>query len=162
MKLNKLLFAILFLQFPAIAYAKDNGTPNIDFSKQVNPALAKEIYQQDQGLFNAFNAKNAEGVLHYFSEDLEFYHDTGGLSNYQQNVVNTGNLLSREDSPTRRLISEDFEVHPIKDFGAIQTGSHQFCHMANGKNDCGTFKFLHIWKKTEQGWKITRVVSYDH
>jgi hypothetical protein len=35
-------------------------------------------------------------------------------------------------------------------------------HIENGKDDCGTFKFLQIWKHTADGWKLARVVSYGH
>ncbi|MDW7694560.1 family 43 glycosylhydrolase [Flammeovirgaceae bacterium SG7u.111] len=31
-----------------------------------------------------------------------------------------------------------------------------------GKMDCGTFKFVHIWKKVGETWELTRVVSYGH
>jgi hypothetical protein len=34
--------------------------------------------------------------------------------------------------------------------------------MENGKEEIGTFKFLMIWQKKRQQWKISRVVSYDH
>jgi hypothetical protein len=59
-------------------------------------------------------------------------------------------------------VEGSLEVHPIKDFGAIHIGKHTFCHWENEKNDCGTFKFLMIWQKKNGGWKISRVVSYDH
>jgi hypothetical protein len=28
--------------------------------------------------------------------------------------------------------------------------------------DCGVFKFIHTWKKTDKGWKVTRIISVDH
>ena len=62
----------------------------------------------------------------------------------------------------RTLINETLEVYPIKDFGAIETGQHTFCHDENGKTDCGTFKFVHIWKNENGVWKITRIITYDH
>jgi ketosteroid isomerase-like protein len=54
------------------------------------------------------------------------------------------------------------EVYPIKDFGAIQTASHIFSHVENGKLEKGTFKFVHIWKKENGSWKVCRVITYDH
>jgi hypothetical protein len=53
-------------------------------------------------------------------------------------------------------------VYPVNNFGAMEIGAHKFCHLENGKQDCGTFKFAMIWKKTEDGWKISRVISYGH
>ncbi len=26
--------------------------------------------------------------------------------------------------------------------------------------DCGTFEFVHVWKQTNDGWKMSRVISY--
>lgn len=50
------------------------------------------------------------------------------------------------------LVPGSMEVYPIKDYGAIETGLHRFCHEDNGKQDCGTFKFLPAWqKKTGNG-----------
>ncbi|WP_419148285.1 hypothetical protein [Pseudoalteromonas 'SMAR'] len=63
---------------------------------------------------------------------------------------------------TRTLIPESLTVYPIKDFGALQMGEHRFCHLVNGKNDCGTFRFTHIWRRNQAGWKLHRVISYGH
>ncbi|HEX5791791.1 MAG TPA: hypothetical protein VFY01_00850, partial [Rheinheimera sp.] len=63
---------------------------------------------------------------------------------------------------TRELVAGSTEVYPIKDFGAIQTGQHRFCHTENAKPDCNVFKFLHIWKQQNARWTVVRVVSYDH
>ena len=54
------------------------------------------------------------------------------------------------------------EVYPVKDYGAIQTGLHNFSHVENGKPQAATFKFLHIWRKRNGAWKITRLITYDH
>ena len=116
----------------------------------------------DSVLFTAFNAGDADGVLAVMDADLEFYHDTAGLSTYARNEEMTRSLLSRDDRPLRELVPGSMEVYPVPDFGAIQVGEHKFCHEDNGVDDCGTFKFLHIWKKVDGGWKVVRVVSYDH
>lgn len=63
---------------------------------------------------------------------------------------------------TRTLVEGSLEVYPVKDYGAIQIGSHTFCHMENGQEDCGTFKFVHLWRKENDSWKLTRVISYGH
>jgi len=54
------------------------------------------------------------------------------------------------------------EVYPIKNYGAIEVGSHRFCHDENGRTECGTFKFLHVWRKTGTTWRLSRIVSYAH
>ncbi len=98
----------------------------------------------------------------FFSPDLEWYQDNGGLIAYDTVFINFENNFKKPFKLTRQLVKGSLEVHPIKNFGAIETGSHQFRHMENGKEEVGTFKFLMIWKKVGGKWLITRVVSYDH
>jgi hypothetical protein len=131
-------------------------------SKSGESPLYREIAYMDSVLFNAFNTQDAKTVGNIFDEGLEFYHDKGGLTNYLQNVAATRNLFAANNGLKRTLVEGTLEVYPIKDYGAIQVGEHTFCHKENGKDDCGTFKFLHIWQKKDGVWKITRVASYDH
>lgn len=129
---------------------------------QDQTSLYKEIAAMDKVLFDAFNRQDAAGVKAVFSTDLEFFHDMGGLQNYEQNDKATRELFARDLRLKRELVPGSMEVYPVKDYGAIQTGRHTFCHVENGKDDCGTFKFLQIWKRTAEGWKLARVVSYGH
>jgi hypothetical protein len=62
----------------------------------------------------------------------------------------------------RDLLEGSLEVYPIKDFGAIEIGTHRFCQKENGKEDCGNFPFVMIWKKSGNSWKVSRVISYGH
>jgi hypothetical protein len=62
----------------------------------------------------------------------------------------------------RELVAGSLEVHPIKGYGAIEIGVHRFCHKENGNEECGTFKFVHIWRKNGDSWQVSRVVSYGH
>ena len=75
--------------------------------------------------------------------------------------VKTGEI-KKEFKLTRQLVHGTLEVHPLKDYGAIEIGTHQFRHIENGKEEVGTFKFLMIWQKKDNQWRISRVVSYDH
>lgn len=117
----------------------------------------------DSILFHAFNHRDLATIKMLFSDELEFYHDQGGLSDYEQNIASTTDLFSRDYVLERKLVPGSTEVYPIRDYGAVMTGEHEFCHEENDRMDCGTFKFVHIWKKQEDGgWKLTRVVSYGH
>jgi len=93
---------------------------------------------------------------------LSFFHDQGGLTDYAYTIQSLKNAVSRNDGLRRELVPGSLEIYPIPDYGAMEIGAHTFCHQENGKQDCGTFKFVHIWKKTGNEWKITRVVSYGH
>ena len=71
-------------------------------------------------------------------------------------------MFNNENRLTRNFVKGSLEVHPIKNYGAIEIGKHQFKHMENGKLEIGTFKFLMIWKNENGNWRISRVVSFDH
>lgn len=71
-------------------------------------------------------------------------------------------MFDQNNGIRRDLVPGSLEVYPIRDYGAIEIGAHRFCHVENGKDDCGTFKFVQIWQKQQRGWKVTRVVSYGH
>lgn len=142
--------------------SKDNQPADNIKQASVSPALFAEIAHMDSVLFNAFNNRDTATLKTLFTTDLEFYHDKGGLTNYAQNMAAFRNAASANTDLRRDLIPGSLEVYEVKDFGAMQIGKHRFCHTENGKPDCGTFKFVHIWKMEEGGWKISRVVSYDH
>lgn len=62
------------------------------------------------------------------------------------------------------LMPGSMQVKPLGEWGALQTGRHTFHGQdEHGKDvllERGTF--MHIWERSEQGWHIKRVISYDH
>ncbi|MEP7128947.1 MAG: nuclear transport factor 2 family protein, partial [Chitinophagales bacterium] len=124
--------------------------------------LFNEIAFMDSVLFEAYNTQNMENLKTFFDEDLEFYHDKGGLTLYDQNMENFKEGFAKGFKVQRKLVKGSLEVYPIKDYGAMEIGAHEFCHEEDGAMDCGTFKFLMIWQKKNGEWKITRVASYGH
>jgi hypothetical protein len=158
MKSKFILLRFIFL--PAILVAAANLT-NAQ-SKQDSPDLYKEIAHMDSVLFNAFNTRNIDLFKTLFTEDLEFYHDKGGLTNYEHTINFMKQTAKNNDQLKRELVKESLEVYPIPGYGAMQIGAHKFCHVENDKLGCGTFKFVHIWQKKDGQWKISRIVSYGH
>jgi hypothetical protein len=124
--------------------------------------LFNKIASLDSLLFNAYNSKNLDLMKTFFTKDLEWYQDNGGLINFEQVFINFQSIFNRDYDLKRNLVKESLEVHPIKGYGAIEIGKHQFKHIENGKLEIGTFKFLMIWKNENGNWKISRVISYDH
>jgi hypothetical protein len=161
---NRLLSAFIFLSLLATASScanKDARLPPRAYVP-VDRQLFDVIARLDADVFAAFNAGDFEGQKKYFDGTLEFYHDTAGFTDYRQFSENSIRLLARKDRPRRTLVPGTLEVYPIKDYGAIQLGIHRFCHNLDGNDDCGTFKFVHIWRRQGPDWKIVRVISYDH
>jgi hypothetical protein len=124
--------------------------------------LYDTIASQDSMLFAAFNTRNLEKLKTFFADNLEVYQDNIGVRSYEESLNAFRGLFSQDYILTRHLVKESLEVYPIKDFGAIETGSHTFCHTENGNLECGTFKFVHIWQIQNGRWKITRIITYGH
>jgi ketosteroid isomerase-like protein len=157
MRIKALLYAFLISMLLTISVSAQE--------KKVAPTsleLYKEIQLADSILFQAFNRQDMATFKAMFTEDLEWFQDNGGLIPYKTIFENFGNTFKNENKLSRVLVKGSLEVHPLKDYGAIQIGSHQFRHFENGKEEVGTFKFLMIWNKKDGQWKISRVVSYDH
>lgn len=131
---------------------------------EASQALTATILQLDKEAFSAFNQCAAPGQLEkhasYFAPDVEFYHDNGGVTWSREAMIkNTQAYVCGNFS--RELIAGSARVYPIKDFGAIETGSHRFCQFASGKCE-GLADFTIVWRLQDQQWKITRVLSYGH
>jgi hypothetical protein len=124
--------------------------------------LFNKVAQLDSSLFAAYNSKKLDLMKTYFTNNLEWYQDNGGLIDFEKVFENFNSIFNRDYDLKRNLIKESLEVHPIEGYGAIEIGKHQFKHIENGKLEIGTFKFLMIWKNDNGNWKISRVVSYDH
>lgn len=129
---------------------------------QTSHDLEKKVLAMDKVLFDAFNSCNLKVMSEVLDQNLEFYHDKGGLTDHSHTMRSTKNNCDNKLGLTRTLLAKHNAIFPAGNYGAIQEGRHQFCHMENGRNDCGTFKFIHIWKKSGDQWTITRVISYDH
>jgi ketosteroid isomerase-like protein len=128
------------------------------------PSLFDEISKMDTILFDAFNRRDLAKLKTLFTEDLEFYHDRGGLTNYQQAM---DSFKKNFDSPTtvrRELVDGTLEVYPIQGYGAVEIGVHRFYSTDPGQKErlTATAKFVHVWQKKNGEWKIARVISYDH
>jgi hypothetical protein len=118
----------------------------------------------DAEVFDAFNSCAMPGRLQqhadYFSPDVEFYHDTGGVTwNRQEMLANTEKYVC--GNFRRELVAGSLRVYPVKDFGAIAQGVHRFCQFKSG--DCeGAADFVIVWRNEGGKWTITRVLSYGH
>lgn len=129
--------------------------------KPDNQQLYDTIYKLDSIFFGAYNTcnLNLEKYSSFFSENIEFYHDKGGLMTSKQDIIDATqkNICGKV---TRELIKGSVEVYPIKNFGAIEIGLHKF---HNNQEPNGTIskigRFLIVWENKNNEWKIKRVVS---
>lgn len=125
-------------------------------------ALRSLVARLDHAMFEAYNAHDVDGLMSWFTADLEFYHDTGGLLDFEQVKSGFTNVFANNPDIRRELVDGSLAVYPIQGYGAIEIGAHRFCHTENGKPDCGTFQFMQVWRFKDGAWKVSRDVSYGH
>jgi ketosteroid isomerase-like protein len=152
------LIAVAMIMAGCIGIITGQTISNVDATKD----LYNRISGLDSLLFTAFNTRDVERFKELFTEDLEFFHDKGGLTNYDNTINSLKETVKINNGLRRELVKGSMEVYPIPGYGAMQIGAHTFCHQENGKQDCGTFKFVHIWQQKNGEWKIARVISYGH
>jgi ketosteroid isomerase-like protein len=136
-------------------------------SKSDSPA-AKELYDQiaslDAALFEAYNACDLDKVEAFFAEDLEFYHEKGGLTLTRKSTLELmrKNLCGGTNRVRRELVQGSLEVRPINNYGAVQTGEHRFYLTQKDQKEKmdGIGKFVMLWQKQDGKYRISRVISY--
>jgi hypothetical protein len=138
-------------------------------SKSDLPA-GKELYDQiaslDTALFEAYNTCDLDKVETFFAEDLEFYHEKGGLTLTRKSTLELmrKNLCGGTNRVRRELIKGTLEVHPISNYGAVETGEHRFYLTQKDQKEKmdGIGKFVMLWQKKDGKWSISRVISYGY
>ncbi len=136
------------------------------------PGLHEEILKADAEFFRAFfDTCDIATVRRYVADDFEMFHDKGGLvSSSGAEFVKIAEEKCKRQAEgvdflsTRRLVPETMKVYPLNNYGAIQTGTHRFYAIQEGKPDrlTETAPFTHVWKEENGQWRLARVLSYDH
>lgn len=164
----KIFKAIIFHAFAVVALttacSKSNDNSVAKPEASASRELLDTIAHQDSVFFNAFNDRNLDQLSALLSEDLEFYHDLGGVTDLKQNVDAFKRLFDGDRRLRRELVVGSLEVYPIRDYGAIEIGIHRFYATEKGQEEqlSSKAKFLHVWQKKDGAWKITRIISYGH
>lgn len=107
-----------------------------------------------------------------FSEDVEFYHDKGGLTvGLPALMTSMGSGMcsgTRDFNLRREAVTGTVKVYPLRKnkevYGAIISGEHVFYITKTGKKEFldGHAIFSNVWRKTNGRWQMARVFSYDH
>jgi ketosteroid isomerase-like protein len=153
-------FALLLL-FGSCSSSKSNDYQLTKNYAPDNPELYKTIVKLDSVFFDAYNHCDTkfETYADFYAEDIEFYHDQGGLSNLKQDILE-GTKKYICGKVTRNLVPGSIEVYPIKDYGAIEIGLHSFSNNTNPPDEPKKVsRFTIFWKQVNGTWKIAKVVS---
>lgn len=121
----------------------------------------------DAAFWRAYNSCDTASIGDFFSEDVEFYHDNGGLTKTRASLVDSikNNLCSKPDWHLRReAVAGSVKFYPMAGNRALLIGDHLFFITEKGKHEypSGQAKFDHLWEYTDGRWRMTRVYSYAH
>lgn len=140
-------------------------------SAQNNDALIKEGVKSDSLFWVAYNKCNVNEMMRFIPNNVEFYHDKGGITKGGSDLKITfqKNLCGNESFRLRReAIDKTVRVFPMKKdnklYGLIISGDHYFYINETGKKEFrdGLAKFTDLWTLENGEWKMSRVLSYDH
>jgi hypothetical protein len=171
MKPSKLNQSIKSLLLCSIGFLFISGSALAQVDK--NSDLFKTLKAKDSLLFKiGFNKCKVETSAELMTEDLEFYHDKGGVTSSKEEFViqmkkGPCNPTNTENT-YRLLVEESLEVFPMYSngelYGALQNGKHYF-----SPKESTTFEesdnyalFSHLWIIENDIWKLKRIISYNH
>jgi hypothetical protein len=139
-------------------------------NKSVDDQL-KDALAMDSIFWQHYNTCNIDAMRDFFTDDIEFYHDKGGVINGLDKFLSVSkrNLCSDPNFRLRReVVDGSVKIFPMKDgdnlYGAVLSGQHVFYILEKGKEPRldGLARFTHLLLRTESGWKTSRVLSFDH
>ena len=150
---SKLLALLTLIMLSAATHAQE-GYKYVPESKE----LYAKIVHMDSVLFNAYNSCDMETQGKIFSDNLEFYHDKGGLMTSKKDVLDAikRNICGKV---TRVLVAGSIEVYPIAGYGAVEIGLRRFINHAEGNSESKPDKFICVWQQKGDTWQVTRVIS---
>jgi hypothetical protein len=129
------------------------------------------ILHEDSLFWQAYNNCDTARFKQFFTQDVEFYHDKGGLTTgIDDMVLSMKNGLCSNDSLRirRAALPETVQVYPLAKsnviYAAIISGDHIFYIWGKGKKETlsGLAKFMDLWVLKDGKWKMARILSYDH
>lgn len=157
---SAIAFAVLLLLSPSAQAQIHRDAP-----------LFADLMEMDSLLFvEGFNKCDAALLERIVSDELDFYHDQGGMQDKSlfMAAVKQNICSSPDRKPIRKLVPGSMEVFPLytngKLYGAIQSGTHEFYIREPGKDLQGTSiaEFTHVWRLEEEKWLLFEVLSFDH
>lgn len=141
------------------------------YSQNPEQQVIKTLTENDSLFWQGYNSCNMDLMDRFLADDLEFYHDQGGIilgpegmkKSMQQNICKDPNHKVR-----RELVPGTLEVFLLRDgqtiYGAILSGEHYFYNSYGGQKETkdGIARFTNLWLLKDGNWKMNRILSFDH
>ena len=160
MKITKLVFnVVVAIVLLTSCNSKQEGiSSTIPEYKPDDQELHDTIVAMDKAYFDAYNSCDLVTQTDMYSDDIEFYHDQGGVMTVKQDIIDAieKNICGKV---TRELVEGSTEVYPIKDYGAVQMGYHKFHNNQEPNAPSIPSKFIMLWQYDNDKWKIAKVIS---
>lgn len=130
-----------------------------------------EVRKFDGAYWQAYNQCDVKAMEKMSADDMEFYHDAGGmmLGKAQFAAAMNSNICGNPNHRVRReAIANTVQVYPMRDkgqlYGAIISGEHQFYNAAKGGAETpgSRARFTHMLLMKNGTWTVSRVLSYAH
>jgi|GEM_PF-141321 len=140
-------------------------------AQSIADSVTAIILHLDSGFWNAYNHCDTSVFKNYLEDDVEFYHDKGGITKGASALIQSleKNLCSNSNYHLRReAVAGSVKVFPLMQnnqvYGAIITGEHLFYITQDGKPEYldGDANFTHLWLLKNNAWKMSRILSYNH
>src|SRR5664279_3690953 len=141
------------------------------FAQTEQEKLTATITRLDSAFWKAYNNCDTAQFINYLTDDVEFYHDKGGITIGAKALIESlnKNLCSNVNYHLRReAVAGTVKVYPMQNgneiFGAIISGEHVFYITENGKAEYldGDANFTQLWLLRNGNWKMSRILSYNH
>lgn len=139
---------------------------------QSQDELTNQARELDDILFEqSFNSCKTAELYNIIAEDLEFYHDVGGLMRGKQAYIDSieQGICTLDYKASRELKEGTFEVFPLRANGEIYAmvveGEHSFYAQYPDKQEkqhTSDANFSIIWVRDGEHWKMKRVLSFNH
>ena len=162
--------AALFVQALTMAVVQTSPPPEA-VHIQDQPTLTTIIAARDAALFTTmFDRCDPAALADLVTDDLEFYHDKGGLTATRTAFVD-GYAKSCEGAKApdayrsrRELVPGTMRVYAIPGVGAVEEGSHVFYERQGDgpEQRVGSARFSVLWRLEGDQWRLARAFSIDH
>jgi hypothetical protein len=131
---------------------------------------AADVRARDDAFWQAYNRCDVAAFRGFFTGDVEFYHDRGGVTTGLDalDAALKKNLCGGDTRLRREPIAETIRISILRDgervYGAIVSGEHVFYVTQPGKPEFldGRARFANLWRLADGTWKMSRILSYDH
>ncbi len=141
------------------------------FAQTEQQKLTATILHLDSAFWNAYNNCDTARFKDFLTDDVEFYHDKGGVTSDAKSLIEAldKNICGNTNSRLRReAVAGTVKVYPMQNgdqvYGAIISGEHEFYITEKGKPEyhSGTANFTQLWLLKNGVWKMARILSYNH